>query len=246
MVWRTTRFVAVWLPIAALAVLPASALAAPGEAQDVYSANVYKGEIEAEARFGQLVGGPDAGDQALTLEFGVTPTNRLRVEALAEFGRDAGGSRKVRDVGIEAIYHIGRVAGIDVAAYGEVDFGIHQPDAIEAKLLLERKTSAFDARLNLVAEKPLTAGEPVELSYAASIDVPATRHLRMGAAAFGELGTFRTFAPSAEHYAGPVIKETIEHFGGHTLKLEGAYLFALGEAHKNADGQVRFLAELEF
>jgi hypothetical protein len=138
------------------------------------------------------------------------------------------------------------VAGIDVAAYGEVDFGIRQPDAIEAKLLLERKTSAFDARLNLVAEKPLAAGEPVELSYAASIDVPATRHLRMGATAFGELGTFRTFAPSAEHYAGPVIKETIEHFGGHTLKLEGAYLFALGEAHKNADGQVRFLAELEF
>jgi hypothetical protein len=30
------------------------------------------------------------------------------------------------------------------------------------------------------------------------------------------------------------------------LKLEGGYLFALGEAHKNADGQVRFLAELEF
>ncbi|WP_295633650.1 hypothetical protein [Novosphingobium sp.] len=226
--------------------VPNQALAAPGQAQEVYSANVYKGEYEAEARFGQIIGGPDAGEQALTLEFGFTPTDRLRIEALAEFGRDVGGPRKVRDVGIEAIYHIGRFAGIDVAAYGEFDFGIRQPDALETKLLLERKTSAFDARLNLVAEKPLAAGVPVELSYAASVDVPVTRHLRFGAAAFGELGTFRDFAPDAEHYAGPVIKGTIEHIGGHTLKLEGGYLFALGEARQNASGQARFLAELEF
>lgn len=234
------------LAVACAAVLPGHASAAPGQAQEVYSANVYKGEYEAEARFGQIIGGPDAGDQALTLEFGFTPTDRLRIEALAEFGRDVGGPRKVRDVGIEAIYHIGRFAGIDVAAYGEFDFGIRQPDALETKLLLERKTSAFDARLNLVAEKPLAAGVPVELSYAASVDVPVTRHLRFGAAAFGELGTFRDFAPDAEHYAGPVVKGTIEHVGGHTLKLEGGYLFALGEARQNASGQARFQAELEF
>lgn len=225
---------------------PNQAFAAPGLAQEVYSANVYKGEYEAEARFGQIIGGPDAGEQALTLEFGFTPTDRLRIEALAEFGRDVGGPHKVHDVGVEAIYHLGRFAGIDVAAYGEFDFGIRQPNALEAKLLLERKTSAFDARLNLVAEKPLSAGVPVELSYAASIDVPVSRHLRVGAAGFGELGTFRDFAPAAEHYAGPVVKGTIEHFGGHTLKLEGGYLFALGEARQNASGQARFLAELEF
>lgn len=234
------------LAAAGAVALPGQARAAPGQAQEVYSANVYKGEYEAEVRFGQIIGGPDAGDQALTLEFGFTPTDRLRIEALAQFGRGVGEPRKVHNVGIEAIYHIGRFAGIDVAAYGEFDFGIRQPNALETKLLLERKTSAFDARLNLVAEKPLAAGVPVELSYAASVDVPVTRHVRVGAAGFGELGTFRHFAPTAEHYAGPVIKGTIEHFGGHTLKLEGGYLFSLGEARQNASGQVRFLAELEF
>lgn len=240
------RFVATILVLALAAALSGQALAAPGLAQEVYSANVYKGEIEAEARFGQITGGSDAGEQATTLELGVTPTDRLRVEALAEVGRDAGGRRKLHDVGIEAIYHIGRFAGIDVAAYGEFDFGFGQPDALEGKLLLERRTRAFDARLNLVAEKPLAAGEPVGLSYAASFDVPATRHLRVGAAAFGELGTFNRLAPRAEHYAGPVLKTAIEHFGGHTLNLEAGYLFALGAARKSADGQARLLAELEF
>lgn len=221
------------------------AFATPGEAEAVYAANVYKGEIEAEFRFGQLVDGPDAGEQALTLELGITPTNRLRIEALAQFGRDAGGSRKLNNVGIEAIYHIGRVAGIDVAGYVEYDYGFDKPDALETKLLLQRKTRAFDARLNLIAEKPLATGEPVELSYAASFDVPVTRQFRAGVAAFGDLGTFRDFAPRAEHYAGPVLKTAIEHLGGHTLKLEAGYLFAIGAARGNANGQVRFLAELE-
>ena len=228
------------------AILPTAAFAAPGLGEEVYAAKVYKGEIEAEIRFGQLTGGRDAGEQALTLELGFTPTSRLRVEALAEFGRDAGGSRKLESAGVEAIYYLGHVAGVDVAVYGEYSVGSGRPDKAETKLLLERNTRSFDARLNLIAEKPLASGELVELAYAASFDVPAARNFRVGVAAFGELGTFRNFAPREEHYAGPIIKTVIEKLGGHTLKIEAGYLFALGEARDKARGQARLIAELEF
>ena len=146
----------------------------------------------------------------------------------------------------EAIYYLGHVAGVDVAVYGEYSVGSGRPDKAETKLLLERNTRSFDARLNLIAEKPLASGELVELAYAASFDVPAARNFRVGVAAFGELGTFRNFAPREEHYAGPIIKTVIEKLGGHTLKIEAGYLFALGEARDKARGLARLIAELEF
>ena len=242
---QTSRILAIGSLLVA-ATLPTAARAAPGLAEAVYGANVYKGEVEAEIRFGQLTGGRDAGEQGLTLELGFTPTSRLRIEALAEFGRDAGGSRKLESAGIEAIYHLGRVGGVDVAVYGEYSIGSGHPDKAETKLLLERNTRSFDARLNLIAEKPLASGERVELAYAASFDVPAAKNLRVGVTAFGELGTFRNFAPREEHYAGPIVKTVFDHLGGHTLKIEAGYLFALGEARENARGQARLLAELEF
>lgn len=229
----------------AIALAPV-ANAAPGLASEVYPAVVYKGEIEAEFRYGELTGGPDAGERGVTVELGYTPTDRFRVALLTEMERDPGAPLKTHKVAIEAVYHLGRIAGIDVGAYGEYGIGVNEPDTVEGKLLLQRRSKAFDARLNLIAEKALSAGERVELSYAASFDVPIRGTLRAGVAAFGELGTFHDFLPAEEHYAGPVLKGAVTHLGGHTLRLEGGYLFALGKARHNASGQLRFLAELEF
>lgn len=231
----------------ACAVLAAGdARAAPGLASEVYPAVVYKGEIEAEFRYGELTGGPDAGERGVTVELGYTPTDRFRIALLTEMERDPGGPLKTHKVAVEAVYHLGRIGGIDVGAYGEYGIGVNEPDTVEGKLLLQRRTRAFDARFNLIAEKALASGERVELSYAASFDVPVKGTLRAGAAAFGELGTFHAFLPPEEHYAGPVMKGAITHLGGHTLRLEGGYLFALGQARRHARGQLRFLAELEF
>jgi hypothetical protein len=159
--------------------------------------------------------------------------------------RENGASREVEALGIEAIYALGRLGGIDVALYGEYEIGLEGPDAIETKLLLQRSVGPFDARLNLIAEKELGHAGAVELGYAASADVAAFGEVRLGAAAFGELGTTRDFLPSAEHYAGPVAKFEVEGLGPE-LEIEAGYLFALGRARDDADGQFRLKLELEF
>ena len=68
------------------------------------------------------------------------------------------GPRRAEAAAIEAVYALGRLGGIDVAVYGEYELGFRGADAIETKLLLQRRTGRWDLRLNLVAEKPLAAG----------------------------------------------------------------------------------------
>ena len=228
----------------AAALLPTAAYAAPGLGDEVYGATVEKGEVEVESRYGALSGGPDGGEDAWKLELAYTPTSRLRVATLFEFEKEVGAPRKAEAAAIEAIYTLGRVAGVDVALYGEYEVGFHGPDALEGKVLLERQAGPFDARLNLIANKALAGGDKVQLSYAASADVAVAGDLRVGAAAFGDLGTFHGFAPRAEHFIGPVVKTEIEALGPE-LKIEAGYLFALDKAREDTKGQFRLLLELE-
>lgn len=227
-------------------VLPATASAAPGLGDEVYGATVDKGELELEARYGRLGGGPDDSEDALKLEAGYGVTHNLRLAAVAEFEKEPGLPREAEAISAEVIWAFGKVGGIDVAAYAEYEIGLHGPDKAETKLLLQRKTGAWDLRLNLIGEKPLVDGAPVELGYAASFDVAATEGVRVGAQAFGELGTFSNFAPRAQHYIGPVAKFEIEGLGPEEVGLEIGYLFALGKAKDDADGQLRVKLEMEF
>lgn len=232
--------------LAASSLATGAAKAAPGLGAEVYSADVYKGELELEARYGQLTGGPAAGSDGLTFELGYTPLANFRFEGFAEFARDAGGPRKADAVGIEAINHLGRIAGLDIASYAEAAVGLNgRPNSIEGKLLVERKAGRFDARVNLIAEKLLAAGMPTQFGYAASADFRVLPRLTLGAQAYGDLGTVTAFAPRAEHFLGPVAKTRIDHLGGHTLKIEAGYLFALDKALSAANGQVHLLIELE-
>jgi hypothetical protein len=93
----------------------------------------------------------------------------------------------------------------------------------------------------------------VELGYAASADVAVAKQLRLGIAAYGNLGTFSQFAPAAEHFAGPVAKIRLltsdpdgdgDDHGG--LTLSTGYLFALGATKDQTDGQVQVKLEMEF
>ncbi|WP_068077077.1 hypothetical protein [Novosphingobium lentum] len=233
--------------LAALLILaiPGTAHAAPGLGDEVYGATIEQGEVEAEARYGRLAGGADSGEDALKLELAYAPTSRLRLGTQIEFEREAGQSRKAEAMGFEAIYSLGKVAGIDVAIYGEYEAVFHGPDALEGKLLLEKRAGPFDARLNLIGNKPLKGGEKLALSYAASADLAVGEDWRLGMAAFGDLGDFDNFAPRAEHFAGPVVKTEIEGLGPE-LGIEFGYLFALGAARDDSKGQLRLNLEMEF
>lgn len=225
--------------------LPTAALAAPGLGDEVYGATVEKGEPEIEARYGRLGGGTADGEDVLKLEAAYGVTHNLRLGAVAEFTRDPGGKRQADSMAIEAIYALGQIGGIDVALYGEYEVGFLGPDKIETKLLVERRTGPWDLRLNVIGEKALVSGSPVEFGYAASIDYAVTDDIRLGAQAYGELGTFRDFAPREEHFVGPVAKFEIEGLGPE-LGVEVGYLFALDKARDDSDGQFRLQLEVEF
>jgi hypothetical protein len=235
------------LPCAVLLMaLPTAVHAAPGLGDEVYGATVTKGETEIEARYGALRGGSDQGGDALKLEVANAPLRNFRIGALVALERDPGGRRIAKEVAVEAIYALGRVGGIDVAVYGEYAVGLHgEHDALETKLLLQRRAGPFDARLNLIAGKSLASGERVEFEYAASADIAVKGEVRAGLAAFGELGTARDFLPRAEHFVGPVLKGEIEGIGPE-IGIEAGYLFALGKARDTASGQFRLTLEVEF
>jgi len=226
-------------------VLASPAYAAPGMGSEVYGATVEKGEVEVEARYGALAGGPDDGEDVLKLELAYAPTEKLRLATVVELEKEPGEHRKAEALSFEAIYELGRAGGIDFALYGEYETVFHGPDKMEAKLLMQRKTGPWDLRLNLIAEKELEGGEPLEFEYAASADVEIFDEVRFGAQAYGELGSSRHFLPHAEHFLGPVAKFEVEGLGPE-LEIEAGYLFAIDKAKDDTDGQFRLKLGIEF
>ena len=222
----------------------APAQAAPGAGDEVYAATVEPGEWELEARYGRLAGGPDAGEDNLRLEAAYGLTGKLRLAVVGEFERE-GGPRKATAFAIEAVYNLAHTRGWDIGVYGEFEKGVNgHPDAIESKLLIERRTRNWDLRANLIAEQALARSEPVEFAYAFSLDRAVSDAVRLGVAGFGELGTSRRLFPASEHYWGPVVKWR-PGGAGNPLKLETGWLFPLGDARSHAKGQLRLNLEWE-
>ena len=231
-------------PIAcALASIATPALAEPSG--EISSPVVVKGETEFEAIYGRLSGGRDSGDDILRLEASHSVSDRLRLAIRTEIERAPGSPRKLAAVSFEAIYELGRVGGIDVGVYGEYEAVRDGTNKLEAKLLLERRSGPFDAKLNLIVGRPLASGNPLEFGYAASADVEAVGELRLGVAAFGGLGSTDKFLTRADHYVGPVIETEIEGLGPE-IEIQAGYLFALGKAKDASDGQFRLVVEMEF
>ena len=220
--------------------------ASPGLGEEVYGAGASAGRTELEARYQRLDGGLAEGRDMLKLEATHHVNDRLRLAVFGEFARDPGAPRRAEELGFEAIYGLGRVGGIDVALYGEYAVGFAgEPDGIEAKLIAEHHRGPFDARINLTVEKPLAASERAEASYAAMMDYAVGGEIRLGVEAFGSLGTFRHFAPHAEHFVGPRASVEIEGLGPE-LELTVSCLAALDRAHEQTRNQLRIALEMEF
>lgn len=228
-----------------LGVMPSAALAAPGLGSEVYGATIEPRELELESRYDRLTAGPADGVDVLKLEAAYGVNDNLRIGVFGEFDREPGAPRKAEEYGIEAIYHLGRIGPVDVAAYGEYALGTHGPDGLEGKILLQHRDRAVDLRLNLIGEKKLASGERVEFSYAASTMARAGDDFEIGLQAFGDIGTSGHLFHRAEHYVGPVARFEIEGLP-RELEIETGYLFALGAAKDDTKGQLRFAVGVEF
>lgn len=222
--------------------------AAPGLDDAVYGATVEAGRTEIETRYGRLTGGNADGEDAIVLEAAHGFSSRFYGAALVTFERDPAGPRRLGALALEGIFALGQVKslGLDTAIYVEAEHDIHGPDKFETKLLLEHRRGSFDSRLNLIAERALTSGAPVEFSYAASADFAVGGDVRIGAEALGDLGNSRRFTARGEHFVGPAVKAELDDAGPGELELRAGYLLAVDRALDETKGQLRIGLEYEF
>lgn len=235
-----------WFLAFVLLVAPSVSYAAPGLDDVVYGATVEAGKTEIETRYGRLVGGDGDGSDAFVIEVARGFSPHFYGATLATFEKESGSRRRLERLGLEGIVTLGRIKGVDTALYIEAEHGLHGPDNLETKLLLERRKGPFDARLNLIAERAFISGAPVEFSYAASIDHEIGDDFSLGAEAFGELGTSDKISTRGEHFVGPALKVGLDHAGPGELELRAGYLFAVGRARDETKGQLRLGVEYEF
>lgn len=237
-----------WVLGLVLLAVPSTAIAAPGLDDVVYGATVEAGKTEIETRYGRLTGGSAGGEDAFVLEAAHGFSRRFYGAALATFEREPGSGRRLQTLALEGIYALGHIQSLDLdaAVYVEAEHGIHGSDNLETKLLLEHRKGPFDARLNLIGERELTSGAPVEFGYAASADYEVADDIRLGAEAFGELGTSDKITSRGEHFVGPAAKIELEHMGPGELELRAGYLFPVDRARDHSKGQLRLGMEYEF
>lgn len=234
---------------ALLAAISTPALAAPGVGGKVYGATVESGITEIEARYGRLTGDAADGEDALVVELAHGLSDKFYGAVLIETEREPHASRKIEAISFEGIVPIGRIdaLALDIALYGEYEAIRHGRDAIETKLLLQHRRGPFDGRLNLIAGRTLQDGAPVEFGYAASVDWQTLGEFRLGASAYGNMGSSKDFLPREQHFLGPIVKTEIEHLPAKgELEIEAGYLFALGSARDETNGQFRLVIEYEF
>lgn len=238
---------AIWLGWAG-----AAAADPPGLGNAVYSPYVKSGVTEVELRGGRLTGGTENGSSGAVVEVELGLNDRLSLAVVGEFEDAPGEARKLDSVGLEAVAYLGQVPGldVDVGGYLEYEQRIHaESGVLEGKILLARAFGPVETRLNLIAEQPLTdkPGEGATgFGYAAEATAPVNGALRLGLQAFGDLGTTRNLGGRREHYLGPVARWEIHPSRSvGELEFEAAYLFPLGAARDQADGQARFGIEWE-
>ncbi|WP_309606538.1 hypothetical protein [Phenylobacterium sp.] len=243
-----------WRWVAAAMVLSlASPAAAQGLSSKVYSPYVHKGVTELELRGGRLNGGPLDGEQAAIVELEQGLNDRVSVAAIAEFEQHAGQAGRLDGVAVEAVVYVGQIPGIgvDVGGYLEYEQRIHNESGVlEGKILLAKQAGGFEALVNLIAKRALTerpGEDDTRFGYAAEATFDVGHRLKLGAQAFGDMGTNRAFGGRRAHYVGPVARWAVKPgwMSGGELELEAAWLLPLGTARADSDSQLRFVMAFE-
>ena len=227
---------------------PLAHAAAIDHDEKVYSPIIEQGETSLETRQGISLGRAEdrAAGGVVEAEYGVN--ERFSLALLGLWDKDPGGSAKLGEIGVESVINLGVLPfDIDVGTYLEYaqDINGHAGTG-EAKLLFEKRQGRFDSRLNLIVERPFSEyGARTNVSYAASADWGVTRDFRVGAEAFGELADGGAWGGRRPAYAGPLIKYTINGLPYVGVKIEAAWLAAIGPAARDAASQARLVVELE-
>ena len=236
----------IFMTALALITAPAAAMAAPGLGSKVYGTEVEKGEFELESRYGQLTGGPDDGEWAWVGEAAYGFTDRFYGAVLVEAEREPGLEAEFEAISVEGLYEVGQLPGdIGFAVYGEYEATLHgAPDAVEFKALFEKQAGRFDARLNLIAQRPLDDNAEWAFGYAAQADWEVAHDVRLGVQAFGGAGDEHGFGGRREAFVGPAVEVEFDELPiDGELEVGVGYLFAVGAARDDANGQARFSLE---
>lgn len=233
----------------ALASAGGAARAAPELGDVVYAPYVEDGESSVEIRGGRSLGGSadtNAGE-IVEIERGVN--SWFSAALVGEFEQHPHEVGKLDSVGVETVFSTGTIPVIDVdtGLYLEYQQRLHAESGIgEVKALFAKRVGDFEGRLNINMFHPFTTRELTEYDYAASADWGLSRDARLGVEALGELGFGGRFGGGLQHYVGPLFKYTINGLPYVGVKLQTAYLFAVGDpAHRTDDGQIRVGLELE-
>ena len=217
--------------------------------EKVYSPIIEQGETSIETRQGQVFGRAQEGAAGgvVELEYGVN--ERFSLGLLGMWDKAPHGSPKLGEIGVESVINLGAlpVLDIDAGAYVEYVADLNGGGGTaELKALFEKRQGRFDSRLNLIWERPLSEhGARTNVSYAASADWAVTRDFRVGAEAFGDLADSGVWGGRRPHYVGPLLKYTINCLPYVGIKIEAAWLAAVGAAAHDAASQGRLVVELE-
>ena len=225
--------------VVALACALASSGAAhgePGGTSNVYGPGVERGESELEYR-GAVVNGETLDGAVLhRAEAGYAFTAWWRPALVLQAADIPGASTELTSVAIENVFDFTATRSwpVHFGGYAEYSFGQNgRDDAVEFKLLAERRSGPLTARLNLIAERHVgdSARDEWEYGYAARAMWRANDRWALGVEGFGE--------PEAHaNYWGPRASLSL---GEASIAL--AYLAGFDEAE--ADGQIRIEVELE-
>ena len=243
-----------WSTVLLLSVvsLARSVAADPRLDEKVYDPYVINGMAEFEARHGQVQGGPLNGAATTVLEAEYGVNDHLSLAAVGTIANGPGQSARFAGIGIEAVAYLGQIPrlGIDTAAYFEYTHGLNgEDDGLEAKLLLAKNLGRFQGLANFIVERPLGVprGEGfAAYGYAASATWRTVGHLRLGAEAFGDLGSDRAFLGRQGAYVGPQIKWNGKPAGSPLeIEIDAGWLKAVGESSHEASSEVKLAVELE-
>jgi hypothetical protein len=244
-------FAIAMLLAAAAGLASTTAWADPRLDEKVYSPYVQNGVVELEVRTAGQNGGATGGDTTTVIETEYGVNDRLSLALISSIQRAPGERVRFTSIGLEGVAYIGQIPklGVDTGAYLEYKRGLNgEADVAEAKLLFAKTVDRFQGLLNLIVERPLGPnGEAFgSYGYAASATWRTVGALRLGAEAFGNLGTDHQFPAKLGAYVGPQIRwEGRPFHAPFEVDLDAGWLFPMNNYRAEASSQFRFGVELE-
>jgi hypothetical protein len=228
------------------------ATADPRLDEKVYTPYVENGVAEVETRVGGEVGGALGGETTTVVEAEYGLNDRVSLAFVGALGRAPGDAARLNSFGLEAVAYVGQIPalGVDTGLYLEYGRGLHgETDTLEAKMLFAKTKGRFQALANLIVEKPVTApqGEAIATyGYAASVTWRVIGRLRLGAEAFGDLGSDRAFLGRQGAYVGPEARWAARPRGSPVeIEVDAGWLASAGTDRDEARSQLRLAVELE-